>query len=147
MVRFAELDMAQFSGTIVLLDIDGTLTALSGDAVAEPERHALERLKREAEVYLFSNKSQADRNEKIAREAGVPLLTGNFKKPDPRVLRPIVRRGRPLFVIGDKVTTDGLLAFFSGATFVHVSRVPGRNRLFDAFWCVLDDAVSAIVRR
>lgn len=136
MTRFSALDPARFSNSVVVVDIDGTLMPASGRGVAPGEDSILQRLKSVATVFLFSNRPDAERNIRIAASLGVPLISSPRKKPHPAVLEDIIVPGKETFVIGDKVLTDGLLALFTGATFVHVERV---SHVDDAF---LDRAIS-----
>lgn len=136
MTRFSSLEPSRFSNSVVVVDIDGTLMPASGSGVAPGEYAALEGLKSVATVFLFSNRPDAERNIRIAASLGVPLISSPRRKPHPVVLKDVIVPGKETFVIGDKVLTDGLLALFTGATFVHVERVLHTD---DAF---LDKAIS-----
>jgi decaprenyl-phosphate phosphoribosyltransferase len=146
MTRLVDLDAIRFVDAVVILDIDGTLMPSSGFDVEEPVRLFVDELKRKAIVYLFSNRPDTARNIRIAESLGLPLISTKYKKPNPWVLSSIVGHGKPQFVIGDKVLTDGLLALFTGSTFVHVRRTThAEDTFFDKTLCVIDDVAARVI--
>lgn len=145
MREFTELDMEQFRGAVVLLDLNGTLLPSSGDSVSEPVISALRSLQNLARVYLFSNNPDRVRSKRIASALGLPLLATRKKKPDPRVIREMNQEGRLLVVIGDKLLTDGLLAYLVKARFVRVKRLRSTSdSAFTKMLYALDDALAWI---
>ena len=124
-------------GKAVVLDIDGTLVS-AGESVVPPEVvGAVSALKAQNDVFLFSNKNMPGRNARIAEALDVPLIDSASKKPFPSVLKNLPSE-KPIVVVGDKVLTDGLLAYFAHAAFVHVARVSVPGEPF------LDSAVNAV---
>lgn len=143
MKRFDELDMQQFRGAVVLLDVNGTLLASSEGVACQSVQEAVARLKEVAVPYIFSNGSNLERRARIAALLGVPLIHARSKKPDPRILREIKKEGKPVFVVGDKMLTDGLLAYLAGARFVRVARFRGPGDSFFArVLYLLDDSIA-----
>lgn len=139
--------MDQFRGAAVLLDVNGTLLAASDEAIGEAVRAAAERLKSVASVHLFSNRPGNARAARVASSLGVSLVETRRRKPDPGVIRTIDSFEKPLVVIGDKVLTDGLLAYFSGARFVRVSRLRGSDDgIFTKALYALDDALAGLLK-
>src|SRR5258708_1155608 len=133
---------ALHSSTVVL-DIDGTVTPAKSSALTPDVLDAVRLLKRENDVYIFSNSFNRARNKRVATELGVPLIDTWYKKPDPRVIRGLAPKFVPIVVIGDKVITDGLFAFLIGAQFIHVTRIGGPNESFmDWVAGAIDDAAA-----
>ena len=124
-----------------MLDIDGTLVSAGEREVQSEVVTAVAGLKEGNDVFLFSNKNMPERNAALAEALGVPLLTSTAKKPFPRVLENMSSE-KSVVVVGDKLLTDGLLACFVGAEFVHVARVSGAGEpLFDAVVNTVDDTL------
>ena len=141
-MRFSDWAKKAPNGKAIVLDIDGTLVSAGQWAPPPGVVAAVERLKKDNDVFLFSNKNIPTRNGKVAEALDVPLLDSSAKKPFPRVLENLPSE-KPLVVVGDKFLTDGLLAYFTGSEFVHVARVSGTgeplmdktiNAVDDAFW-------------
>lgn len=137
------------STQVVLLDIDGTLCADHDDVVRETESELVEFLKSQnKQVYLCTNSPFAKRNEKIAMQLQVPLLTSNAKKPFKGSLQklPIELKSGPFVVIGDKWLTDGLFALRIGAELCLVERIrSGRERWWMKGVFLIDDLIGAFV--
>jgi 4-hydroxybenzoate polyprenyltransferase len=79
-----------------------------------------------AEIYLSSN-GHRERTKRLSEELGVLFFDTPHQKPSIRAVEGLERKGKPLFVIGDKIVTDGLLALALGATFVPVVPLRGAN--------------------
>lgn len=138
--------MARFdttlTGNTILFDIDGTLAA-AGSSLVSPETIAeVKELAEKNDVYLFSNKRLPARNQAVAALLGVPLIVSPYRKPSLRVLEHVSRE-KPLVVIGDKVLTDGLLAWRAGAKFMRVSRITAKGEsVLDQFYNAVDDVAT-----
>lgn len=131
-------------GSLVILDVDGTLVADGEEVVPEASRAALIALASRADVYVCSNGRRAERLSKIVVGTGARVLETSFRKPDPRVLASIDRTGRRVVVVGDKYLTDGLLAVLTHAVFYRVRAL----RRFPEPWAVtLTLALDATVGR
>lgn len=125
-----------------MLDIDGTLTAAGSSAVPAWIIQAVSRLKEHNQVYLFSNKNMPERNMRVSVLLGVPLIDSPHAKPNPKVLA-----GLPggAVVVGDKYLTDGLLAHFTGAEFVKVTRITAASEPFaDKLLSAIDDVAGVM---
>jgi 4-hydroxybenzoate polyprenyltransferase/predicted HAD superfamily phosphohydrolase YqeG len=147
MFRFEDLDSERFLGAALIVDVDGTLTHDAGDAVAPERAAALERLRASAaSVTLVSNGSR-ERTRLLAEAHGVDFLDTRHRKPSRRVLETFSAAGSPVYMLGDKVLTDGLFAANIGARFVPVSRIRHENdmRATRATY-LLDDLTRPVMR-
>lgn len=128
MVRFTELNPEAYSGAILIVDIDGTLTS---DLNPEVDISAIQQLRemgKHARVYLCSNSTSTARFFELARRTGATYIGTALKKPDPRILQLIPdTAGKRIVVIGDKVLTDGRFAEKIGAEFVQTTRITHAN--------------------
>lgn len=122
-MKITDPAIAGLRGKTIFLDIDGTLTHAGGAAIA-PEVEALVRsLQAHNDVHLLSNRKTPGRVSSLADALGIRGIDTAHRKPDPRTVAGVVRTYPEAVVIGDKVLTDGLLAFFIGATYLRVSRI------------------------
>lgn len=127
------------AGRTLIFDIDGTLVPAGGTQVSSTMTALVEWLKKHNEVYVFSNKRLPERNRAIADSLKVPLLASRYRKPSLRVLDGVSRE-KPLVVVGDKVLTDGLLAWRAGAEFIKVERLTHKDEsASDQLLNALDD--------
>lgn len=130
---FRDLDLSWIKNAVVVLDIDGTLLADNkfGDgkdpsavnAVDDATLAKARELGGRNQVYLVSNGKNHERCEHIASQIGnVKYHPTDFYKPNPKCVKGILPQDeRPVFVIGDKVLTDGLLALRIDAPFIQVA--------------------------
>ena len=86
-MRFSDWAKKAPNGKAIVLDIDGTLVSAGQWAPPPGVVAAVERLKKDNDVFLFSNKNIPTRNGKVAEALDVPLLDSSAKKPFPRVLK------------------------------------------------------------
>ena len=116
-------------GAIVVLDIDGTITAHDGEYVEDAVQQVVTHLLTSGNhVYLVSNNTNTTRGRAVARATGATYVETRYRKPDTRVVDTIVRTiGQRVVVIGDKFLTDGLLAHRLGCTFYWVGRIRSRT--------------------
>jgi len=126
MPTFAELDSERFRGAVLIIDIDGTLTRDRGGMVDESESRKLRELSAISNVYLCSN-AKDERIKSFAAQYGVSFLDTAHHKPSRRVLEVLPQHDAKVFVIGDKLITDGFFALNIGATFVEVKRFSHQN--------------------
>lgn len=129
---FRDLDLSWIKNAVVILDIDGTLLAdnkLVGgeapstiDAIDGATLAKVRELGGRNQVYLVSNGKDHGRRERIAAQIGnVKYHPTDFYKPNPKSVRGILPQDeRAVFVIGDKLLTDGLLALRIDAPFIQV---------------------------
>ena len=128
----------------VILDIDGTLLIAGENKLDAQTVREVARMKLDNDVYLLSNKRMPIRDESIAQQLGVPFIVTKYRKPDRRTVRDITIH-QPLTVVGDKVLTDGLLAYFARGEFIRVKRlVSPRETLLDRFYNRIDDGVRHV---
>lgn len=120
---FLDIPEEALAGTIVILDIDGTLVHDRGDVLDARCLAKVRALASKADVYLSSNTADRARVKRIAEEAGVRWLDSLHKKPHARALSSLDTVGRRVVVVGDKTLTDGLFARNIGAEFFHVRRM------------------------
>jgi dolichol-phosphate mannosyltransferase len=123
---FSELHTGSIEGSLVFLDVDGTLLCDADHQVTDEAKNAVKKLAVHNEVVLVSNSLNGVRVRKIADELGVNVATSRYFKPHPSAAGSFDRTNRETVVIGDKLLTDGLFAVLLGATFVHV--LPLRDR-------------------
>ncbi|OGG80049.1 hypothetical protein A3A39_03080 [Candidatus Kaiserbacteria bacterium RIFCSPLOWO2_01_FULL_54_13] len=146
MKTFSELDVENFRDSVVIIDVDGTLTRDRGETVEKDSAQKLAELAKVADVYLSSNAPDA-RVQAFAETHGVFYLDTRHKKPSRRVLESLGSHREKLFVIGDKMLTDGLFALNIGAQFVHVGRVRhARDPHLMRGMYVFDDLVGPFLR-
>ncbi len=119
---FYELDTSRITGAVVLLDVEGTLISEAGvspAALSTPETlldkrtiEAVGRLAAKNTVYLCSNSQNVFSRRRLAAALGkVTFHESSFSKPDRAAVSDVLPTdGRPVIVIGDNFTTDGLLA-------------------------------------
>lgn len=146
-VSFTDLPIPK--GTLIILDIDGTLT-LSGAAEVPPQIvEKVRLLARENDVRLCSNKKKKARDKVVAEMLGVQWIDTPHRKPSVRVLESVApeeRAGKSLIVIGDKMLTDGLLAFALGAHFFWVERLEdSRAPFMDRIYYTIDNVAARIL--
>lgn len=132
---------SHLSGRTIILDIDGTLVPAGATKVSSTMAALVEWLTKHNDVYVFSNKNLPQRNRAVAESLGVPLLQSKFRKPSLRVLDGVPRE-KPLVVVGDKVLTDGLLAWRAGAEFIHVERLTRGEPFLDQVLNAIDDVAG-----
>ncbi len=122
---FSELTV-KIKGTIVFLDIDGTLCGESGKHPDPAALKVLKRLNKTNEIYLCSNGKDLARNRGMAKLCGVDYLETHLRKPNPEILKLVShKKGKPLLVIGNLNYTDGRFARNIGARFIKVRTVLG----------------------
>lgn len=124
MKAFSELNLEHIRDSIILLDIDGTLTADGKTDIDAATIQNIRRLQTNNAVYLCSNHRNSKRNQTIARRIGASYLDARWPKPSRSILNYIPdSRKKPIVVIGDKFLTDRLFAKRIGATFIKVKRL------------------------
>lgn len=143
MKDFTEVDERDYAGAIVIIDVDGTLTHDRGADFSSEVRQKITQIAKVADVYLFSN-NHRERTEEFARQIAVKTIDSSRRKPSSKVLEklPVDKR---VFVIGDKLLTDGLFAAAIGASYVQVVRIrheDDRHRV--RFSYALDDTASLL---
>lgn len=145
---FSQLPTDDITGSIVLLDIDGTLLPDGETVLDRAVLHAIERLKRSNTVMICSNNDDADRLQAVSQAAGVPLVATAYKKPHVRVLESVARDAEQMVVvIGDKYLTDGRFAAKTRARFIQVKRLRSpRDRWQVKLAYLLDDGVYFVTR-
>lgn len=149
MKRIGFLTIPPLRDALIILDIDGTLTLSGAAEVPPPFAEKVRAFARENTVYLCSNKKKKMRDKTVAEMLGVKWIDTPHRKPSVRVLESITpeeRAGKSLIVIGDKMLTDGLLAFALGAHFFWVERLRSSNTPFiDALYYAIDDLAARLL--
>ena len=143
---FAELNVDDIKGYVILLDVDGTLTH---DRLSELEKatvNQIEKLKKNNIIYLCSNYKNHGRNEKIAELTNVEYLKTDLRKPSRNIVKLIkTHKKKPFFVIGDKFLADGLFARRIGAKFIKVKRlVSYKDGTLTKLTYVIDDIAAKL---
>jgi HAD superfamily hydrolase (TIGR01662 family) len=142
------LDTSLFSDTIIIVDIDGTLTD-TRESYVSPEIHAtIQRLKQNNEVYIFSNNLNSTRNHAVAKSLDTPYLNSSCRKPFAGVIKNLSNpQHKKIVAIGDRWLTDGWFAHNIGADFVKVRRItkPSDYFIFKVVY-LLDDMLGLIIK-
>ena len=143
---FSELDVSNIRGSVILLDIDGTIVP---DGEAMPNQGAIKKiveLMKNNRVYLCTNKKIHERNRALAEVSGAHYLETPFRKPSKKILSHLSELSRHTYVvIGDKLITDGLFAKRIGASFIKVRRLtaPRENLIVRlSYW--VDDLMAKL---
>lgn len=145
---FENLDTASIRGSLIFLDVDGTLVA---DNQAFPSEEVLKKVKSLSShnvVWLCSNSFNGERNETVHKLTGLPIIRGH-RKPSMKILDMVDKKDlqRKIIVIGDKILTDGFFATRIGAKFIKVKRKIGKDRLYVKLYNFLDDAVYVFLKK
>lgn len=141
---FEELDV-KFEDKIILLDIDGTLTADSELFFEHEVMKRLAEVKEKNTVYLCSNCNDNERKRKTAEILGVRIIDTSKKKPSKSVIAGLNLKGEDCVVIGDKFLIDGLFARNIGACFILVKKkISGKETLKVRFINFIDNLIYKI---
>jgi predicted HAD superfamily phosphohydrolase YqeG len=145
--HFSEIPAESLRGSIVVLDVDGTLVPDCGTDLPKETADALTTLSSVATVYLCSNAQSPVRLDAFGSVTGANVVHTSYKKPSLKVLTGIpLPEGKRVVVIGDRYLTDGLLAKRLGAEFIMVKRLrDNRERLFVRILYVLDALLGPTV--
>lgn len=122
MQTFLELQTSAVTGTILLLDIDGTLTHDHGTEIDLPIQQKIHELSQVAEIYLCSN-GPLERTRVFANLLGVNWIESTHHKPNRRMIERLHRGDKKVIVVGDKILTDGIFAKNCGATFIPIKHL------------------------
>jgi predicted HAD superfamily phosphohydrolase YqeG len=146
-VYFSDLDVSSIKDSLVIIDIDGTVTYDSGNKIDEAALFKIAELKAYNILYFCSNTPQPERIKVLAEAAGILYIETTYKKPNRRILEHIKDHVHmPIVVIGDKYLTDGRFANNVKATFIKVRRIIGSTEGLNvriAYW--IDDLMYRIV--
>lgn len=122
---FSELS-EKLSGTIIFLDIDGTLCGEAGTCPTPAALRTLERLAKNNEIVLCSNGKDLKRNRLMGKLCAVPYLDTRLQKPNKAIAQLVSnKKKKPLVVIGNLFLTDGRFAKNIGARFIRVKTLVG----------------------
>lgn len=125
-IFFSDLPVADLSGNLIFLDIDGTVVVDGATMVPALALKKISELQERNSVYLCSNKKNHERNRSIATQTRVPYLETSARKPSKKILECVPELGdQPRVVIGDKFLTDAWFARRIGARFIKVRRTRG----------------------
>ncbi len=131
MKYFTQQDFSKIKNHIIIIDIDGTLTASNKSHVSKTAIKQIAQLKKHNEVYICSNKMAPHRNELVAKTVKAKSLQTRYKKPSKKVMRFVKNpKKKPILVIGDKYWTDGRFANQIKGEFLKVKRVELPTDLF-----------------
>lgn len=139
-------DLIPFQSGTLLLDVDHTLLPPSVLNLQEKTKEQVLRIKDMGiTVFLLSNGGRHERNRALAQELGVQYVASRYKKPSKKVVDGITLR-QPVFVIGDKILTDGLFALRINTPFLQVKRhTSSTDSFFDRLACIIDDVLSYLL--
>lgn len=133
--------------SVVILDIDGTLTCSSKIEIATEVVSVIRKLQKRNAVYVFSNNYNGERSRKIATQLELPYIEAPHKKPNKRILDYIDTGTCPVVAVGDKYLTDGLFAQFTRAKHVRVKRYRcASDSVFDKVSCFFDDSIYFLAK-
>lgn len=144
---FHEIDAAEISDSIVIIDIDGTVVCSSRSDASDAVRKVVYALKEKNTVYAFSNNFNGKRSRAVAKDLDIPYIASPYRKPNPKIIDYIKKDKQELVMIGDKYLTDHLFARFAAGRFIHVRRYTCKSdHLASRAACLLDDTVYAIAK-
>lgn len=146
-ILFTDLQKLNLKNSIIILDIDGTITATRSNVIEKNIQNVILGLKKNNSVYLCSNSKIGERNSKMAKMLNVFFLETPFKKPNKKILKFLHNsEEKPLIVIGDKLLTDGIFSKRIKAKFIKVKRIRGNQELLsEKIYFVVDDLVSKFI--
>ena len=99
----------------------------------------IQQLKKNNQLYIFSNNKNYKRNIRIAKKINIEYLKTDYHKPSKKIIENLSISNN-LIIIGDKILTDGLFARHIGATFIKVERYKSKkDRLITKIIYRLDD--------
>jgi predicted HAD superfamily phosphohydrolase YqeG len=145
MKYFKDLSLSHIKNHLIILDIDGTLVGDGGSELSEDVCAQIEKLKKNNDLLLCSNRKDFSRDAKISQMIKVDFIESPIRKPNKKLLNLIpmkMRKDRKLLVIGDKYTTDHLFAKNIGADFIKIKRVVGREWWIVKFANGIDDLIA-----
>lgn len=142
-MKFDQLNTEIFKNFIIILDIDGTITADASEKVSRGITEVISGLKKNNELYLCTNSKNSARNGKIGSFLGLKTIEG-FRKPNKKILYLIENsQNKPYLVIGDKFLTDGIFAKRINARFIKVERIiSGKESFLNKLIYWADDLIS-----
>lgn len=124
---FSELS-EKLTGTILFLDIDGTLCGEGGTCPDPAALRVLQRLAKKNEIFLCSNSNNTKRNRSMGKLCGVPYLDTRLQKPSKEIAALVPnKKKKPIVVIGNLNYTDGRFARNSDARFIKVKTLLAPN--------------------
>ena len=144
---FHQIATNNICDSVVILDIDGTLTCSSKKEIAVEVVMVIRKLQKDNTVYVFSNNYNGARSRAIADQLQLPYIEAPHKKPNRKILDYIDTGTCPVVAIGDKYLTDGLFAQFVRADHIRVKRYRcGSDSIFDKISCIFDDGIYMIAK-
>ncbi len=147
-VYFKDLEIT-FTDSIVLLDIDGTITFDSQDDIDDSYDKVQEIKKKNNRIYLCSNTRNNERVKKLSKRLGIDYILSRHQKPSPKVLHDSDLQDtsrKKMIVIGDKLITDGWFAKKLRISFIKVKRLASaRDSLLTKLVRNFDDTLFWLV--
>ena len=134
--------------SFLVIDIDGTLVTNGAYIVGETTHNTLSWLKKCHIICLTSNNKNRKRNEAIALTLGFPYVAGI--KPFGKItnaVRAINSARLPIIVVGDRYSTDGLLARRLKGVFIPVKSLRNGNESWHTKIAYVLDAMIARIMR
>ncbi len=142
MTSFLDLKVHEYRNHTILLDVDGTLCEDGGEVVSRSYVEKVHELSLHNTVLLFSN-GRIERNLNLAKILGISVISFALRKPFVWFKQDIQK---PVLVVGDKYTTDGLCAGLRGYSFFKVSSLrKERESLFTRFTYGLDRLIGGVL--
>lgn len=120
MKSFSDIDPNYFSGSAIIIDVDGTVVPDKTKEISSSFIDKIKKLSEKNTVYICSNGSSENARE-FAKISSVNFL--DCRKPFKAGAESIVDKGGGKVVIGDKYITDGLFARNIGAEFIKVKHL------------------------
>lgn len=148
-IAFSEIAELNLKDSIIILDIDGTITDTGNNVIEKKIQNAIFSLKGNNTVYLCSNSKKNDRTLQMAKMLNVDGLETPYRKPSKKIMRFLHNNEeKPLIVIGDKVLTDGIFSKRIKAKFIKVKRIRGNQELLsEKIYFVVDDLVNQLLNK
>lgn len=144
---FHQITTDTINHSVVILDIDGTLTCSSMCDIDDNVVRVIRNLQKTNTVYIFSNNYNGARSRDIAQKLQLPYIEAPHKKPNKKILDYIDAGTSPVIAIGDKYLTDGLFAHFIHAHHIRVRRYRcDADSVLDRLACFFDDGIYILAK-
>ena len=141
---FSEVDFSKISGYTIFLDIDGTIVPDGETDISKESVQKIKLIAQNNHVYFCSNGSP-----ELAKSFSLIIGCDYFecRKPITTPFKKVLNTAKfkDVLVVGDKYSTDGLLAKFLGARFLRVERLLNtKESKFIKFTYLVDNIVYKI---
>ncbi|MEA3449963.1 MAG: HAD hydrolase-like protein [Patescibacteria group bacterium] len=144
---FWEIDTDKYKNYNIIIDIDGTLCAEGESLIGEREKRAVNLLKKNNLIYIFSNNPDKIRSRDIADQVECKYLEAPHKKPCKKIINYLPKSNQPILIIGDKFLTDIIFARRIKADYILVESLRSDNdRFLVRIFNFVDDFIVKVMK-